>query len=215
MIGVSQAVQSLAAGASSSVSLSRTALIAATFPQPAPSVRLSIGQFVPAVLFYTAAGAIASVSGDALAASPGAPSSGEANATSGGAAPEPAPLVSAVAPSTVAPPGALPASTVPETVAGTVPQVGGATPVASIPLDTTARALADFTANPVHGNLATALFINAANYRARQASSAVLVAAIEQPAPVATLDAINVDVADLDERASERRRAQDTLTSHH
>lgn len=204
MISVSQAVQSLtAAGQSSSVQLSRTALLAASF-QPEPSVVVSLGDSTPGPLLYTAAGLLNSA--------PEGNAGGTANATAtpatGTATDTTATATTPATPATTT--AAATATPTATTATPLVPAIGEelTTPLTvALLADPDMRALADFTANPVHGGMAAALSINAAIYRATQDtySATPLVNAIELPGPVTSLNAINVDIADLDQRAAENQ----------
>jgi len=214
MISVAQALQGLTAVIpSSQVQLSRTALIAASFPPDSDSsVQLSAGRTAtPGFQLYTSTGTL-SIS---------------ANEGTDISAPNPetaveSPLLSNSSPP--APPAIAPATS----ASPAIPLTAGNSEAAAAPLatstvnalatnvfvNTATNALADFTANPVHGNLATALYINAATYRARQVSSATLVSAIDLPGPVASLDAISVDIADLNDQSSGRQnQSPRTLSS--
>lgn len=207
MISISQAVQSLATTSpAASVQLSRTALIAAALP-PASGEIVSLDTAPQEPLLYTASGLLTTTVANST--------------TSGNSVAEPAvDTLTAPAPAaaptatTNAPPAGIataePAATgalgLPATAENTGTEaVATITPLAvDIFVDPAARALADFTANPIHGHLATAININAAIYRMAQFSSAALVSAIDVPEPVTPLTAINVDVADLNQRSAER-----------
>jgi hypothetical protein len=207
MISVSQAVQSLAAaGQLSSVQLSRTALLAASF-QPEPSTVVSLGNSTPGPLLYTAAGLLNSAPAGNAGDTPGTSAAPATDTAAGTTATTTTPAVPAT--TTVA---ATTATTATTTAATTplVPAIGEelTTPLAvALTVDPDMRALADFTANPVHGGMAAALSINAAIYRATQDaySATPLINAIEMPGPVTSLNAINVDIADLDQRAAENQ----------
>ena len=193
MVSVSQAVQSLnAAGAAPSVPLARTALIAASLP-PAPSVVVSLGNALPEPVLYTASGLLA----PAFSSESG-PSAANDNTTvepTSGTRRFPASVATAAPASTTALP-AIPAAA--ESVAALMP--------INVFIDPAVKSLADFTTNPVHGNLATALNVNAAIYRAKQLSSASLVSAIDVPGPVTLLNSINVDITDLKQQSSGNQR---------
>jgi len=212
MISVSQAVQGLTeAVPSPTAQLSRTALIAASLPtESATSVRLSAQTATLGVLLYTPTGTLSVPVNEGVDVTLPSTVTGGESATASAVestslnAPVPgAPL--ATVPAT----GASPAS--PVAAENTEAAVAPLTPsmvnvlVTNVFVDPTTKALADFTANPVHGNLATALLLNAANYRARQVSSATLVNAIDLPGPVASLDAISVDIADLNDQSTGRQ----------
>jgi hypothetical protein len=207
MISVSQAVQSLAAaGQPSSVQLSRTALLAASF-QPEPSTVVSLGNSAPGPLLYTAAGLLNSAPAGNAGGTAGttAASATDAAADTTGTT---ATATTAIVPATATAAGT--ATTATAAATPLVPAIGEelTTPLTiALSVDPDMRALADFTANPVHGGMAAALSINAAIYRATQDaySATPLVDAIELPGPVTSLNAINVDIADLDQRAAENQ----------
>lgn len=205
MISVSQAVQSLAAaGQPSSVQLSRTALLAASF-QPEPSTVVSLGNSTPGPLLYTATGLL----NTAPAGNTGSTANGTAPATTGTATDTTAATTASPPVTATATTGT--AATAAETAATPlVPAIGEELIMpltVALSVDPDLRALADFTANPVHGGMAAALSINAAIYRATQDaySATPLVDAIELPGPVTSLNAIDVDIADLDQRAAENQ----------
>ena len=204
MISLSQALQSLAVATPfSTVQLSRTALIAASLPTNSDSsVQLSAGMATKVVQLYTPTGTLSvpvDEGADVTAPSPGpGVESTSLNAPVPGA---PLPTVPAMGASPAIP---VAAGNAEATVAPLAPSMVNSL-ATDVFVNPAIKALADFTANPVHGNLATALYINAAIYRARQVSSATLVSAIDQPAPVASLDAISVDIADLSDQSSGRR----------
>jgi len=75
-------------------------------------------------------------------------------------------------------------------------------------VDPAVRALADFVANPVYGGIATALYINAANYRTQQASSAAVVNASDLPPPVTAASEVNVDNAEGNQESAEHWHGQ-------
>jgi len=199
MISISQAVQSLASPRSlSSVQLSRTALLAATSP-PAPSANLSLSTTLLAPLLYSASGLLTAASA--------------AEATVPAPAVE-SPAIETTSSTNVAPPGItsnVPAVVASPTIAAVAENTASALdvttsmPVSSV-VDPEISALRDFTTNPVHGGLATALYINAAIYRMNQVSSASLVSAVDLPRPVTSLNAINVDITDLGHQSTERYR---------
>jgi len=176
-------------------------------------VRLSIGTVAQEPLLYTTLGTLSTASSDEadVLVQNTAIVDGSTSATVTATASSP------VAPVTAAPTvtGAPVAATSTENAEATV----SLTPLvsndlaASVLVDPVVKALADFTANPVHGNLATALLINAANFRTRQASSTPLVNAIDLPGPVSSLNAISVDVADLNEQSSGRQGMPTTFSS--
>jgi len=214
MISVSQAVQSLAtAGPSSSVQLSRTALLAASFP-PSSSVRLSAGTVAQEPLLYTTLGTLSTMSSDEadVSVQNTAIVDGSTSATVTATASSPVAPVTAAPTVTGAPVAATSTENAEATVVSPTPLVSNDL-AASVLVDPAVKALADFTANPVHGNLATALLINAANFRIRQASSTPLVNAIDLPGPVSSLNAISVDVADLNEQSSGRQGMPTTFSS--
>jgi len=213
MISVSQAVQSLATArpSSTSVQLSRTALLAAAFP-PSSSVSLSISTVAQELLLYTASGTLSTPSSkeaDVSVQDTNTATVGESTSAT---------VSSPVAPATAAPtvtgaPVAVTSTENAEATASLTPSAANDDLAASVFVDPAVEALADFTANPVHGNLATALLINAANFRTRQASPTPLVNAIDLPGPVSSLNAISVDVADLNEQSSGRQGMQTTFSS--
>ena len=208
MISVSQALQGLTVATSfPTVQLSRTALIAAALPTDSdPGVQLTGGTATQDFPLYTPTGTLS------VSANEGA------DLPEGVLAPTPATLVGLISLNGSAPgaPSVIAAAT---SASRSIPVAAGNTETAGTPLAPSVanslttnifvhpavKALTDFTANPVHGNLATALFINAAIYRSRPISSATLVSAIEQPEPVASLDAISVDIADLNDQSSGRQ----------
>lgn len=201
MISVSQALQSLnSASSSSSVQLSRTALIASALP-PTPGVAVSLGKVLNEQVLYTASGLLAST--PSIASAPAAAN----NPTTDGPTSEKSSALAITAP---AEPASIAAESVQPTVIGSAETaVNSVTPMlVNTFLDPAVNAQADFTSNPIHGGLASSLNVNAAIYRAKQLSSASLVNAIEVPGPVSLLNAINVDIADLNQNPSgdQRRR---------
>ena len=202
MISVSQATQSLnAAGSTASVQLSRTALIAAALPTP-PSVIVTLGNALQEQVLYNASGLLPPSLADETSVP--APDVNTLVEPASNKSPPPAKIATAEPASTVSP-------TIPVVAENT-----GTTTNTVIPLTVSAfvdpgvRALADFTTNPAHGNLATALNVNAAIYRAKQFSSASLVSAIDLPGPVTSLNAINVDITDLGQQSAENQRRRGT-----
>jgi len=201
MISVSQALQSLtSASSSSTVQLSRTALIASALP-PTPSVAVSLGKVPDEQVLYTALGLL--VSAPPVASAPAAAN----NPTTVAPTSE---TRSAPAITATAQPASIGLESVQPAVVGSAgTAVNNVTPMpVNVFLDLAANAQADFTSNPIHGGLASSLNVNAAIYRAKQLSSASLVNAIEVPGPVSLLNAINVDIADLNQNPSgdQRRR---------
>ena len=201
MISVSQALQSLtSASSSSSVQLSRTALIASALP-PAPSAVVSLGNVLNAQVLYTASGLL--VSTPSVASAPAAANNTTTVEPTTEASSAPA------VPATAQPASVTAESVQPAVVGSTGTAVNNVTPMSvNVFLDPAANAQRDFTSNPIHGGLASSLNVNAAIYRAKQLSSASLVNAIEVPGPVSLLNAINVDIADLNQNPSgdQRRR---------
>ena len=200
MISASQAVQSLnTASSSSSVQLSRTALIAAALPQ-ATTVVVSLGKALNEPVLYTASGllstasSIESVASTANSNTPVEPTSGTSPRLA---------TTASVVPVSVASASGQPAAagSTTETV------VNMATPMAADTiLQAEAKLQADLVVEPTLGGMASALNVNAAIYRARPLSSASLVSAIEVPGPVSMLNAINVDIANLDQNTSDNQR---------
>ena len=206
MISVSQAVQSLvSANSALSVQLSRTALIAAASSPPVSDVILSLGTAFQGPLLYTASGLLTPASTNKTSVpAPNVNTTVEPTAKTNASPAE----ITTVAPAASGPP------TVPTVVENAGTTTATVTPMAAnFFIDPDVKALADFTANPVHGNLATALYINAAIYRAKQFSSAALVSAIDLPGPVTSLNAINVDIADLSQQQSERQNRENPARS--
>jgi len=199
MISASQAVQSLnTASSSSSVQLSRTALIAAALP-PATSVVVSLGKALNEPVLYTASGllstasSIESVASTANSNTPVEPTSGTS------------PRLATTA--SVVPVSVASASGQPAAAGSTETVVNMATPMAADTiLQAEAKLQADLVVEPTLGGMASALNVNAAIYRARPLSSASLVSAIEVPGPVSMLNAINVDIANLDQNTSDNQR---------
>jgi hypothetical protein len=215
MISVSQAVQGLASAvASSPVQLSRTALIAASLP-PSSSVRLFAGTVVQNPLLYTMSGTLTPLpnnEADVSAQNPTTNVESTSTTTSTSSTSPAAAPVNTVPTTTEPTTAASPVSVAPAGNAET--EAVSVTPMATnVFVDPDVKALDDFTANPVHGNLATALYINAANFRARQVSSATVVSAIDLPGPVVSLNAINVDVTDLGEQSAGGKNRSPILSS--
>ena len=212
MISVTQALQGLTAAIpSSQVQLSRTALLAASFPpDSASSVQLSSGRTAtPGFQLYTSTGTLSIPANEGTDISAPNPETAVESPLLSSSSP-PAPPV--ITPATSASPAIPVTAGNSEATAAPLSMANALT--TNVFVNPATKALADFTANPVHGNLATALLLNAANYRARPVSSATLVSAIDLPGPVASLDAISVDIADLNDQSSGRQsQSPRTLSS--
>lgn len=201
MASVSPAVSPAVSASFSSrrVPLSRTTLVTGSAPPVSSSVViLSVDTTLRSPLLYTVSGLPASV----IANAPN-PSSSTAQA------PATAPNVTPVATSTIAHATSTPGAPVTTDTAGTLIDV--ITPLMVMPVeDTTARSLADLSANPVYGGIAAALYVNAAIYRS-QHPSADPTAATDLPQPVAAIRADNGAVSEGRPQWSEHRNrgAQD------
>ena len=200
MASVSPAVTPAVAASSSvrPVAFTRTTPVTGSTPAVSSSVIvLSVGSALQAPLLYTVSGLLVSV----IAPPPmtPAPSSTSAQASRSTANDATRVATPAVAPATSAPvASAAPAAT------GTSTDV--ITPLAVMTnVDPAARALADFSANPVYGGMAAALYVNAANYRS-QHPSVDPTAAIDLPGPVAAIRAVTGAIAEGKPQSPEHRR---------
>lgn len=214
MASVSQAVAAAGGTAtnfSPAVPSSRSAP-ATDSATPVPSVIVSLGTAMQTPLLFTASGLLISATDEvnktpapddnAAGASPtttSAPSSSTTDTTS--AATTVAVQNTAAAITTTAPVIASPAEN------NLLPlEVITPLPVQTV-IDPDVQSLADFTANPVYPGMATALYLNAAIYRAaKPISSAALVSAIDLPGPVAATSSINVSITEGDQQAAENQR---------
>ena len=207
MASVSPAVPHSIAASSAfpSVQLSRTNPVTGSTPPIFSSVILSVSTALQVPILYTASGLPTFVLAD-IARKP-APDSNTAQTT------PPTPTVTPVA---------IPASTPTAAVSVVIPaateNTGAATDIiaplaATTVIDPDVSTLADFLANPVFGGMATALYMNAANYRSHQIPSADAIVAIDLPEPVTAIRAVNVAIADGKPQSPENRRRAATSSS--
>ena len=199
MASVSPVVASAVAASSSvrAVPLSRTTPVTGGTPPVSSSVIvLSVGSALQAPLLYTVSGLLVSV----IAPPPMTP----APSSTGAQAPPSTPSAKRVATPTVAPATSAPVAPAAPVATGTSTDV--ITPLAVMTMvDPAARALADFSANPVYGGMAAALYVNAANYRS-QHPSVDPTAAIDLPGPVAAIRAVTGAIAEGKPQSPENRR---------
>jgi len=199
MASVSPAVTPAVAASSSvrPVAFTRTTPVTGSTPAVSSSVIvLSVGSALQAPLLYTVSGLLVSV----IAPPPmtPAPSSTSAQASRSTA------NATRVATPAVAPATSAPVASAAPAATGTSTDV--ITPLAVTTLvDPAARALADFSANPVYGGMAAALYVNAANYRS-QHPSVDQTAAIDLPGPVAAIRAVTGAIAEGKPQSPEHRR---------